>query len=357
MSGDADGKTELDAVAERFLESHRAGRRPSVAEFADRHPHLAADLKRLLPVLITLEQVKPRRDRFAEVGPGSRVGGYRLIARIGRGGMGDVFEAVDEGLGRRVAVKVLRLTGREGEGYRERFRREARVGTRLHHTNIVPVYSACEAGGVLYYAMPLIDGASLDAIVEWVAARRGGDDTPNPIDRLMPAFAGPGYHRWVAHVGAQAADALAHAHRYGVLHRDLKPSNLMLDAAGTVWVLDFGLAKLDDEEQLTASGDTVGTVRYLAPERIDGVCDARGDVYSLGLTLYELLALRPAFDGPANLDLISRITSEPPSPLRAIDPSIPDGLEAVIVKATSKRAIARHPDATSLAADLRRWAE
>src|SRR5205823_8303955 len=128
----------------------------------------------------------------------------------------------------------------------------------------------------------------------------------------------------------QAAGALEHAHAQGVLHRDVKPSNLLLDNAGTLWVADFGLAKADDGADLTNTGDLVGTLRYMAPERFQGRADPRSDVYSLGATLYELLALRPALDGPDRWQLMDRIAPGSPVPLRQAGPRIPRDLEPLV---------------------------
>jgi serine/threonine protein kinase/WD40 repeat protein/tetratricopeptide (TPR) repeat protein len=162
------------------------------------------------------------------------------------------------------------------------------------------------------------------------------------------------FHRSVAHIGRQAAGALAHAHARGVIHRDVKPSNLLLDVDGVVWVTDFGLAKADDDG-LTQSGDVLGTIRYMAPERFRGQADARSDVYALGLTLYELLILRPAFDSPNRLALIDLVKNvDPPRP-RSIDPRIPLDLETIVLKAVEKDPKARYASAEALAEDLRRF--
>jgi WD40 repeat protein len=162
------------------------------------------------------------------------------------------------------------------------------------------------------------------------------------------------FHRGVSHIGRQVASALAYAHARGILHRDVKPSNLLLDTEGVVWVSDFGLAKVDDDE-LTKTGDILGTLRYMAPERFRGQGDARADVYSLGLTLYELLALRPAFDSPDRLALSEQIKAvEPPRP-RSIDPRIPRDLETIVLKAIEKGPGDRYATAEAMAEDLRRF--
>ncbi len=163
------------------------------------------------------------------------------------------------------------------------------------------------------------------------------------------------YFRSAARIGQQVALALAYAHQRGVLHRDVKPSNLLLDEAGVVWVADFGLAKTDDDG-LTATGDVIGTFRYMAPERFSGKGDARSDVYALGLTLYEMLTLRPAFDTADRLALIAQVKSrEPPRP-RALDPRIPRELETIVLKATAKEPDRRYATAGAMAEDLRRFA-
>jgi non-specific serine/threonine protein kinase/serine/threonine-protein kinase len=161
----------------------------------------------------------------------------------------------------------------------------------------------------------------------------------------------------VALVGVQVAEALDYAHRQGTLHRDIKPSNLLLDGQGTVWITDFGLAKAADSADLTHTGDIVGTVRYMAPERFEGHCDARSDVYALGLTLYELLARRPAFEKSERAELIRQVTHEEPPRLRALDPTIPRDLETVVHKAIDREPGRRYGDARALADDLRRYVE
>jgi eukaryotic-like serine/threonine-protein kinase len=161
------------------------------------------------------------------------------------------------------------------------------------------------------------------------------------------------YYREIARVGAQVADALDYAHRRGVLHRDVKPSNLLLDAMGNVWITDFGLAKLEDSADLSQSRELAGTLRYMPPERFRGTSDRRGDVYSLGATLYELLALRPAFDETDQVRLIERIRNDPPPPPRHLEEKIPRDLETVVLKALAKDPA----DRFGSAGELRRFVE
>jgi serine/threonine protein kinase/WD40 repeat protein/tetratricopeptide (TPR) repeat protein len=165
------------------------------------------------------------------------------------------------------------------------------------------------------------------------------------------------YHREVARLGAQVADALAYAHKRGVLHRDIKPSNLLLDAVGNVWVTDFGLAKFEEGEELSRSQDVVGTLRYMAPERFQGVSDRRCDLYALGATLYELLTLRPVFESHDRLRLIDQIVNEPPASLRQLDRRIPRDLETIVLKALAKDPKDRFATVDELGAELRRFLE
>jgi WD40 repeat protein len=299
--------------------------------------------------------------------------------------MGVVYEAEQLSLGRRVALKVLHLRGLTAAADLGRFRREARLAARLHHTNIVPVFEFGQDGVICFYAMQYISGQSLDRVVDHLrspepdvgalsriartlgaasthlypgaTARTSGREsstTPAPVtDAIAPPRARLDYQA-VARVGLQAAQALAYAHAFGILHRDVKPSNLLLDESGVVWMTDFGLAKSEDDG-LTASGDCLGTVRYMAPERFRGHCDARSDLYALGLTLYELLVLRPAFPASEYARLLDEIHYKEPPRLRAIDPHVPVDLETVVLTAMDKEPARRYQTASELADDLGRF--
>jgi WD40 repeat protein/cytochrome c-type biogenesis protein CcmH/NrfG len=163
------------------------------------------------------------------------------------------------------------------------------------------------------------------------------------------------YFRSVAQIGVQVADALAYAHKQGILHRDIKPGNLLLDAQGTVWITDFGLAKAENADELTQSGDLVGTLRYMAPERFRGWSDPRSDVYSLGITLYELLTHHAAFEQSSRGSLIEEVTGRDPPRPRKLDPHIPRDLETIVLKAIEKEPARRYAAAADLAEDLRRF--
>jgi serine/threonine protein kinase len=419
----------IEELVESFLARFRAGQRPSLTEFTAAHPELADQIRGLFPALLELEQAG------SAIGPAMRpdapgatarrttlesLGDYRIIREVGWGGMGVVYEAIQESLGRHVALKVVSPWARADARQIERFRREARAAARLHHTNIVPVFGVGEEGGHRYYAMQFIHGQGLDAILHELRLLRSTPEaaTSNPTDFARPATlaasvarslltgrftavtqeapkaartgdqsesgyevnitpmapapagdessseasqwagqAGSSYARTVARVGLQATEALAHAHAQGVLHRDIKPSNLLLDVEGNVWVTDFGLAKSDDAEALTEPGDIVGTLRYMAPERFRGDSSESSDIYGLGVTVYELLTLRPAFDDGDRARLVDHILhTAPPSP-RSVDPKIPRDLETIVLKAIAKHPADRYPSANALAQDLRCFLE
>jgi serine/threonine protein kinase/WD40 repeat protein len=401
----------LERLVEDYLARRRRGEAPTPGEYAARWPEHADRILDLFPALDLMERLKPGPDDEPAAEPEAgdlpeRMGDYRILRVLGRGGMGVVYEAVQESLGRHVALKVLPGHARADATQRDRFRLEARSVARLHHANIVPVFAVGEHQGVPYYAMQIIAGHSLDAVLDDLRRLRGvdrhgpaasesalattigdrgslavarsllagGPDDDWTAPTVVPA-AGPspassdggssalsslsegGYYRAAARIALQVAEALAHAHDRGVLHRDIKPSNLMLDADGHVWVTDFGLAKLEGSDGPTRPGDVVGTLRYMAPERFDGWSDRRSDVYSLGATLYELLTLRPAFDGLSRARLVERIVHAMPVPPRRHDPRIPRDLETVALKAIAKEPADRYPTARALADDLRRFLE
>ncbi len=278
----------------------------------------------------------------AAPGPAGRLGDCELLRIIGRGGMGVVYEALQGSLRRRVAVKLLPEHGDVG-----RFRREAQAAGRLHHTNIVPVFGVGEHEGQPYYVMQYIAGRGLDAVLHERAAAAGGDGERVGLD-----------DREAARVGLQVAEALAYAHANGVIHRDIKPSNLLLDERRTVWVTDFGLAHdAGDSAVLTGTGDVLGTLRYLAPERLTGRGDARADIYGLGVTLYELACGRPAYEPTDRSMLIHRLMHQDPPRPRLVRPAMARDLETIILKAIARDPDHRYATAGALAEDLRRFLE
>lgn len=412
----------IEILADSFLDRHRRGEGPDPEDYVALHPELAGQIRDLFPALLALEAGAAALAETGDAGPAAagpprRLGDFRIVREVGRGGMGIVYEAVQESLGRHAALKVLPSQGPAAKVGRERFRREALAAARLHHTNIVPVFGIGECDGIEYYAMQFIRGRGLDEVLaELRRIRAGGpalaaDDEPagevaetvarplidgefasSPEDAARTEDAtgedvagprpGPGggdaspvasangigasqwsggsgapFYRSVAAVGLQVARALEHAHSHGILHRDVKPANLLLDTTGTVWVADFGLAKSEGSDDLTGPGDVVGTLRYMAPERFRGRSLASSDVYSLGLTLYELLTTRPAFEEADRARLIDRIANAEPTPARRLDPRIPGDLETIVAKAIAKDPTSRYATAGALAEDLERFLE
>ncbi|MEM9658272.1 MAG: serine/threonine-protein kinase, partial [Planctomycetota bacterium] len=255
---------------------------------------------------------------------------------------------------------------------------------KLHHTNIVPLFEVGEDEGRFYLAMQLIPGKSLDRVISELrdAGSQSLGSWPDQSDALtetsVESATGsdrPATHRrsdveattdsrWnrrrryhgIARIGWQAADALAYAHERGVIHRDIKPSNLLLDDRGVVWLTDFGLAKTEDDG-LTQTGEFVGTLRYMAPEQFRGVSDERADIYALGTTLYELLALRPAFAASDRLKVLDAIQSSSPAALRDVNPQVPRDLETIVMKAMDREPASRYASAEAMADDLRRYVD
>jgi WD40 repeat protein/serine/threonine protein kinase len=382
-----------------------------------RHPEYAERLRSLWPALVAATGLRPPEspvgisiDRPSSEIDGSseggndRLGDFRLIREIGRGGMGIVYEAEQTSLRRRVALKVLTAAGSIDDRQLQRFGIEARAAAALHHANIVPVFAVGTERRVPFYAMQFIEGISLATVIAEMR-KLGGLEQPGletacaltrsllaghlgatlsggstveivgPRPRMTLSYAaGPtpvpsqsrarahGFMREVAALGVQAAAALEHAHEHGILHRDVKPSNLLVNEAGHLWVTDFGVARVQGESNLTQTGDMLGTLRYMSPESAAGggrrvIVDGRTDIYSLGVTLYELLTLRPAFSGDDRVEVLRQIARDEPTPPRKLDPTIPVDLETIVLKAMAKAPADRYATAADFAADLERLLE
>ncbi len=430
MTTSSDARNPVEALAEEFLDRKRHGEQPTLREYVERYPELADDIRDLFPALLMMEDLGESSGgttgslaagNSAAVGVRlQRLGDYRILREIGRGGMGVVYEAEQESLGRRVALKVLSASALLDPKQVRRFEREAKAAAKLHHTNIVPVFGVGRQDGHHYFVMQFIAGLGLDVVLDDLRRLRGGKSEAKPVsaanrvacltgadvarslltgrfdadgppedgsvtepfeDAAPPAANGPPadsgvssallpgsselsssdpdrqFYRSVARIGVQVAEALEYANRQGILHRDVKPSNLLLDNHGNVWVADFGLAKTAEADDLTHTGDILGTIRYMAPERFSGHCDARSDVYSLGLTLYELVALRPAYEAADRHTLMDRVLHEEPERLKKRAPGVPRDLETIIAKAISRDPATRYVTAAALADDLRRFVD
>jgi eukaryotic-like serine/threonine-protein kinase len=435
----------LDELIEELTERLLGGDRTDVEAFLAAHPEHAAALRALLPTIELMARLghSPADESSGVLPPGDNptdglgeLGDFRLICELGRGGMGIVYEAEQVSLGRRVALKLLPMAAAMDPRQIQRFRVEAQAAACLHHPHIVPVHGVGCERGVHYYAMQLIDGRSLAAMIAELRRRDGldpgdgpaldlagisttdlaarlltggaagqpggaGSDAPTvalPASALPPQAPAPllpspltgeggprgrmrglpdgqkppakspsststrnrEYVRNVARLAMQAAEALDHAHARGILHRDIKPANLLLDAQGRLWVTDFGLAQVRGDDRLTLTGDVLGTLRYMSPEQALGrrvVVDGRTDLYSLGVTLYELLTLCPAVDGRDRAEILRKVAEEEPTPLRRLNPAVPADLETIVLKTTAKDPTSRYATAQELAEDLRNYLE
>lgn len=456
---DADDEILAQFIAD--LEQH--GSR-AVEDYLLRHPHLAGRIHDM----VVLRQAVQQTRREPEADLPERLGEFRIVREISHGGMGRIYEAVQDRLNRRVAVKVVRH-GQILPEVRDRFLREQSVLARLHQTNIVAIHTAGEEGSLQYFAMPFIEGAALNHVVQTVArleSTRAGSKTPSlgkvagllAADARPEAAAGPSvptkaaensgvgedqapgqndaststesppgapvrlvlsteYLRSVAEVMADAAEALHHAHQVHILHRDVKPSNVMVEASGRCWLIDFGLAgflnghtdvraalppparnalvspapltadvpacsipsceggpgwageqflhpgspqqRAEGEAGVSRGPATVsgvmGTPQYMAPEQFAGKADVRSDVWGLGVTLYELLALRPAFTGSGFDEVRRQVQAHEPASPGDFARNVPADLAAVCRKAMRKEPSQRYRTAQAFADDLRRW--
>jgi serine/threonine protein kinase len=400
---------------EEYLQAVEKGEKPNRQAFLARHAEIAGALAGCLDGMEALHLAAsssspaPLSSAGGEKGkgegawqPGTTLGDFRILREVGRGGMGIVYEAEQLSLGRRIALKALPFAFTLDARQLQRFKNEARAAAQLHHSHIVPVYSVGCERGVHFYAMQFIEGQTLAEVIQDLRripgrgkaaaplagqrttagdptrcrARAGeptgpyvkgsaapaADTAVGQVGTLATAYStdGPGFFRTVAKLGVQAAEALEHAHAYGVVHRDVKPGNLLLDVSGHLWVTDFGLAQFQGDAALTQTGDLLGTVRYMSPEQAlarRGVVDHRTDLYSLGVTLYELLTLEPACPGRDRQEILHQIAFEEPRPPRRFNPAIPADLETIVLKAMAKGVEERYATAQELAEDLRRFLE
>jgi eukaryotic-like serine/threonine-protein kinase len=270
--------------------------------------------------------------------PRTYSGRYELTHLIARGGMAQVYRAMDRQLERPVALKVLFPELSVDRTFVERFRREAQAAANLSHPNIVPVFDWGEDDGSYFIVMEYVEGRPLSAVLR--------DPEPIPL-------------REIATIGAGVAAALAFAHRHGVVHRDVKPGNVLITPDGDVKVTDFGIARaMNTEESLTQTGAVMGTAAYFSPEQAEGKgVDSRSDIYSLGVVLYEMAVGRPPFTGDSPVAVASKHVRDMPVLPRVANPTVPPALEAVIMKAMAKNPDDRYGSAEELRADLLRFAD
>ena len=260
-------------------------------------------------------------------------GRYRVLGRLGVGGMATVYLAEDSSLGRKVALKVMAERYAEDGEFVERFRREAQAAARLNHPNIIAVYDRGEANGRPYIAMEYLQGRTLKQVIQ--------KDGPLPAERAIA-------------IAMQVLAGLRYAHEHGVVHRDVKPHNVLVGDDGRIKVTDFGIAHAGDP-QMTEVGSIVGTAQYLSPEQARGrSVGPQTDIYSLGVVLYEMLAGRVPFEGDSSVAIAMQHVSDEPPPLRSLAPLVPESLALVVAHAMLKDPTQRYSSADEFAADLDR---
>jgi serine/threonine protein kinase/Tfp pilus assembly protein PilF len=398
----------LAQILDEYLVAAERGAPISPDELLRRHPADAEHLRGYLSGLKLFHNAAvglklPPPPFVGRLQPAQVIGDFRLLREIGRGGMGVVFEALQISLQRKVALKVLPFTAGHDEKQIHRFRNEALAAAHVEHANIVPVYAIGEDNGVHYYAMQLIEGQSLSAMLAdspTSVPQATGSTAPNHrrttcgmqngetqgVVSTHSAYLSPGINttsdaagpehkqratsplaraatisdrvQAIARLGIQAAEALHAAHEIGVVHRDVKPSNLLVDDQGKLWVTDFGLARCREHAGLTKTGDVLGTMRYMSPEQSlgrSGLVDHRTDIYSLGVSLYELATgHHPAGDLCDAQLVLSRDAFHHKS-LRHWNHSIPRDFETIVLKAIAEFPYERYGTAQEFADDLRRF--
>ena len=336
-----------------YVDRLLAGELVDLDEVRRNHPELGAELLEQLRSFCEIAEESAHTD-----GP-LRLGEFEIIREIGRGGMGIVYESVQISLGRRVALKVLPTGFSSDAKSVARFIREAQVSAKLDHPNVVTVFEMGIGQNVPYYAMEFVEGQTLRQELDQL---RETNSEPAGTERMNGR-----YFLDLASCFAGVAEGLAHAHQRGVIHRDLKPSNLIFDSlepidgfpGGALRILDFGLARLDGQESLTAAGDVVGSIRYMSPEQaaasIGDPVDQRSDIYSLGATLYEALTLRPPHKGRDIQDTLRLIQSKEPLPPRRLYSRVPRDMETIVMKCLRKSPEDRYGTAEALGQDLARF--
>ncbi|MDG1898095.1 MAG: serine/threonine-protein kinase [Fuerstiella sp.] len=376
----------VEILATQFVEELRTGQMPSIENYARRFPLHAAVIQESFPVLALLEQARQQSETAAirrnmpEAFPFQRLGSCELLCELGRGGMGVVFQARDTTSQHIVAVKVLPWRVSMVPEWQKRFEEEARTTARLRHRNIVPVYRFGQEHGYCYYVMQFVNGIGLDVIIRRLrevdgvmyqdeiesaestkpagfvssmamSAIRTADDVRKASGTRRKKLTRSSWSSFTQ-IAIQATQALRCAHGDGVLHNDIKPANLLLDGDGRVWITDFGLSETIGTASAESSMKVMGTLRYMAPERLSGTHDARSDVYSLGMTLFELLTRTPAYEAKNEEDMLSQIAEHNPPHPRQLDSTIPKGLDTIVQNAIARNPSERYESAAAMLVDL-----
>jgi serine/threonine protein kinase len=370
-SDDAPGPDPFEQLLARCIQAWATEGGAAVEAVCREHPDLSERLRSSLDGL-------QRLGLLGEEQAPESIGPYRLLRPLGQGGMSVVHLVWDAEAKRRVALKASHTPLSSDDRIRARFRQEILAVTALDHPNIVPLLDVGEAEGRPYFTMEYVPGATLAQLVECLRSTGispvevSGEDVSLLVTELALAVLDdgelpqPGDHwpgTWVEAVARwmlDVAEALAHAHERHIVHRDVKPSNIMISWEGRARLFDLGLARMTDAPGLTRSGDFTGTPYYVSPEQLTGShrdVDHRTDVFSLGVTLYELLTFQRPFDGPSTAHVFRQVVDKDPTPPRRLVPRLPPDLETICLSALEKNPAARYQSAEEMAADLRRFLE
>jgi serine/threonine protein kinase len=387
--------TEFDAdelvgrAADYFLDCFERGDCYGFEEFLSSNPRHREFLARLVPTFRAMcsfrqggQSVRGVLQAHLKI-----AGEYEIVREIGRGGMAVIYECMQPSLKRRVALKVVSVSGPNSERQAEQFFAEAAATARLEHANIIPIYQVGRERNCCYFAMRYVEATSAAQwindlrLAETSAGRLAACSAPatnvEPCSRVgrpanvcanggstvsaaLPRFGEPGYFASIAGIMIQVALALEHTHNHGMIHCDIKPSNILISTTCHAWLIDFGLARPLGVDGTANCKDVSGTVRYMSPEQVSGprAClDQRTDIYSLGATLYELAALRPTFDQHDSKALFDDIINGAPRALRTIDPRIPRALEAIVHKCMRRAPRHRYATARELIWDLEEFVD
>ncbi|MCC7169279.1 MAG: serine/threonine protein kinase [Planctomycetes bacterium] len=349
----------LDRLFGRLLEAVRDGGAFDLDAEIAAHPRLERDIRELA------ELAAKTAVRKAPSLPS--IPGFTILRELGRGGMGTVWLARHERLDRVVALKTISAVAAQGRSARDRFEREVRAAARLDHPNIVRIFEVGEVAGVPYFTMEAVDGRSLGDIVHGLratktaVARLRGRDVAHALgitDAACPEAWRKSFVEAACSITLDVAAALQHAHAAGLVHRDVKPSNVLVKHDGRALLSDFGLARRQSDASMTQSGDFVGSPTYASPEQADArhdEVDARSDVYSLGVTLYELLTLSVPFQGKTSHEILRKIVHEEPRSPRSLNPTVPKDLGTILRTAMEKDRARRYDSVVAFADDLRRF--
>ena len=399
------GLTRAAELFEAWRQRVEGGPAEPFDELVRAHPELRSELESLRRVELALDDFQPqlppsliqgtpsgsRPRRRGGLAPGDELGDFRIVRKLGQGGMGIVFEAEQISLHRRVALKILPAQLTLNPQALERFQREAEITGRLKHRGIVSIYQVGEQDGIHFIVMELVEGASLDRVIDRMRGESfdsvrklrvadmipadGPDEAPitrprTPVPsgtehgsgkrKASSSASNKNYIESAVQLICQVADALQHAHLATVVHRDIKPSNILVRRDGTPVLTDFGLARETGLPGITVTGEFAGTANYVSPEQaMSGrvPVDWRSDIFSLGATLYELVTLHVAFEGDSLPDILGRIQTKPPIPPQRLNAALAPGLVTILEKSLEKDPDRRYQTAAEFAADLRAFIE